>query len=315
MDLGAKIYVAGHTGLLGTNLISHLKNLGAKQLLVRTHAELDLRDAAAVRAFFDLEKPDYVFHAAARVGSIQDNAKHPADYLADNLAMELNVLSNAARVGVKKLLFYASNCAYPLKATQPYREEDLFTGRPEPTNEAYAVAKLTGLQLCRAYGTQHGAHFLSAIPASIYGPHDHFDGPRAHVIPSLFRRFEEAHRAGTPNVELWGTGRPLREYMHVQDAVKASLFLMDHYTSLDPINIGTGEEVSIFDLARTVAGVVGFQGEIRFNSNYPDGALRKCLNHEKILTLGWRPTVSLEQGLRQTYDWYTSQSQRGGGTN
>ena len=299
-----RIYVAGHRGLVGSALVRRLNSLGYENLLLRTRSELDLTDAAAVRAFFEESRPDYVFVAAARVGGILANASQPADFIRDNLAIELNVIDAAYRYGVRKLLFLGSSCIYPKHAPQPIKEEYLLTGPLEPTNDAYAIAKIAGIKLCQAYHDQYGARFISAMPTNLYGPGDNFDLNASHVIPALIRKFHEARMSGAPTVTVWGTGRPRREFLFVDDLADACVFLMQHYDDPSVINVGTGEDISIGDLARLIGEVVGFEGEIVFDESKPDGTPRKLLDVSRLSALGWTPTVGLREGLERTYRWF-----------
>jgi GDP-L-fucose synthase len=315
MDKKAKIYVAGHRGLVGSAIVRILLAKGYSNLLLRASKELDLRNQAAVASFFAKEKPDYVFLAAAKVGGIVANSTYPAEFIYDNLMIESNVLHNACVTGVKRLLFLGSTCIYPKLAPQPLKEEYLLTGPLEPTNDAYAVAKIAGITLCRSYNRQYGTRYLAAMPTNLYGPGDNFDPEKSHVLPALIRKFHEAKVSGTGTVTVWGSGTPLREFLHVDDLADACLFLMnlpeDVYTSLithhsSPalINIGSGEEVGIRDLALLVKEAVGFSGELVFDSSKPDGTPRKLCDVSRIHSLGWRHTIGLKAGLQSVYDWY-----------
>lgn len=311
MNAGDRIYVAGHRGLVGSALVRRLRLDGFSDLLVRSRQGLDLTDPTAVRAFFDRERPRYVFLAAARVGGILANSRSPADFLRENLAIELNVIDAAHRYGATKLLFLGSSCIYPKHAPQPIKEEYLLTGPLEPTNEAYAVAKIAGIELCRAYQRQHGARFISVMPTNLYGPGDNFDLETSHVVPALIRKFHEATVAGSSTVQIWGTGTPRREFMHVDDLASACLFLMNVYEGPDIVNVGVGEDVSIRDLARSVARIVGYTGEIVFDPSKPDGTPRKLLDTSALSSLGWKPTIGLEEGLESTYRWFLTQTNVG----
>lgn len=304
MNKDSKIYVAGHRGLVGSAIVRRLKQAGYTNLVTRTSAELDLRDQTQVNAFFETERPEYVFLAAAKVGGILANDSYPAEFLYDNLMLEANVIHAAYRAGVNKLLFLGSTCIYPRHAPQPMPEDSLLTGPLEPTNEWYAVAKIAGIKLCQAYRRQYGCNFISAMPTNLYGIGDNFDLEKSHVMPALIRKMHEAKTAGAPTVEIWGTGSPLREFLFVDDCADACLFLMENYADEGIVNIGVGEDISIADLARLVARVVGYGGELVFDTSKPDGTPRKLVDTSRINGLGWRPRVSLEAGIRVTYDWY-----------
>jgi GDP-L-fucose synthase len=306
MKQDARIFVAGHRGLAGSALVRRLRADGHDNLLLRTRAELDLADGAAVRRFFDTERPEYIFIAAARVGGIMANATYPVEFLRENLAIELAVLDAAHHAGVEKLLFLGSSCVYPKHAPQPMREEHLLSGYLEPTNEPYAIAKIAGIKLCDAYRRQYGDRFFSVMPTNLYGPNDNFDLESSHVLPALIRRFHEARLAGAPSVTLWGSGTPRREFLHVDDLADACIFLMREYDALELINIGTGDDLEIRELATMIRRVVGFEGSIEWDSSKPDGAPRKLLDVSKLRELGWQARIPLEGGIRQTYDWYTT---------
>ncbi len=276
-------------------------------LITRTRAELDLSDGAAVDAFFAREKPDYVVLAAAKVGGILANDTQPADFIRDNLLIQTHVIDAAHRAGVKKLLFLGSSCIYPKLCPQPIREEYLLTGPLEPTNDAYAVAKIAGIQMCRAYHKQHGMRAISLMPTNLYGPGDNFDLTSSHVLPALIRKFHEAKSAGAKSVVVWGTGTPRREFLHVDDLADACVFLLERYESPDPINVGVGRDITIRELAEVVRGVVGFEGALEFDSNKPDGTPRKLLDVSKLFALGWAPRVSLAEGIASTYAWFRDQ--------
>lgn len=306
----AKVYVAGHSGLVGSAIIRALRRYGFSNVVTRSRSDLDLRDRETVRRMFDAERPEYVYLAAAKVGGIQANANYPVDFLEDNLYIELNVISAAHAFGVKKLLFLGSSCIYPRLAPQPIREQYLLTGALEPTNEPYAIAKIAGVELVQAYRRQYGAHFISVMPTNLYGPGDNFDLETSHVLPALIRKMHEAKVRGDRTVTVWGTGTPRREFLHVDDLAEACVFLMDHYDDSVPINVGTGDDVSILQLAELVRDVVGFHGEIVFDSSKPDGTPRKLLDVSRITSLGWKPTISLRQGIEMTYRWYLSHVSR-----
>jgi GDP-L-fucose synthase len=300
----AKIYIAGHGGLVGSAIVRKLRAEGYTDLVTRTSRELDLREQGAVRAFFERERPEYVFLAAAKVGGILANNSWPADFLYQNLMIEANVIESARLSGVKKLLFLGSTCIYPRMAPQPLKEEYLLTGPLEATNEWYAVAKIAGIKLCQAYQRQYGARFFSAMPTNLYGPEDNFDLESSHVLPALIRKFHEAKINGASAVTVWGTGRPLREFLHVDDCAAACLFLMQNYDGEEIINIGVGEDLSISELAELVKDVVGFEGKIMFDTDKPDGTPRKLVDVSRINALGWRAAIPLEAGIRSTYAWF-----------
>ncbi|TGU70044.1 GDP-L-fucose synthase [Geomonas terrae] len=304
MENNAKIFVAGHRGLVGSALVRELERRGFKNLVLRKSSEVDLRDQAAARAFFEAERPDYVLLAAAKVGGIVANNSFPADFIYDNLMIQNNVIHSSYLVGVKKLLMLGSTCIYPKLAPQPIREESLLTGPLEPTNEPYAIAKIAGIKMCQSYNRQYGTRFISAMPTNLYGPNDNFDLTTSHVLPALIRRFHEAKAAGAADVTIWGTGTPYREFVHVDDVARASLFLMERYEGWDPVNIGSGEELTIGELAKKVAAVVGFTGKTLFDSSKPDGTPRKLCDVSRIHELGWRHEIELEEGLASTYRWY-----------
>jgi GDP-L-fucose synthase len=304
MNEADRIFVAGHRGLVGSAIQRQLEAAGYRNLLLRSHAELDLTDQVAVEAFFGAERPDYVFLAAAKVGGILANASYPADFIRENLQIQCNVIDSAWRNGVRKLCFMGSSCIYPRLAPQPIREEYLLTGPLEPTNEWYAIAKIAGIRMCQAYSRQHGFPAIALMPANLYGPGDNFSLETSHVLPALLRKCHEARRDGHQQVVIWGTGRPYREFLHVDDLAGACLFLMQHYDSDEPINVGTGEELTIQQLAETVARVVGFEGEFVFDDSRPDGTPRKLLDSSRLRQLGWSPRIPLEEGLEQTYAWY-----------
>jgi GDP-L-fucose synthase len=301
---GSKIFVAGHTGLVGSTLVRRLRRDGYQNLLVRSRGELDLTRADQVDAFFNEERPDYVFLAAARVGGILANSTRPVEFLRENLLIELNVLHAAAVAGVRRLLFLGSSCIYPKHAPQPITEECLLTGPLEPTNESYAIAKIAGIKLCEAYTRQHGAEFISVMPTNLYGPGDNFDLETSHVLPALIRKFHEAKSEGRSEVEVWGTGSPLREFMHVDDMTDACIFLMNHPSPPDLINVGVGRDISIRELAELIADIVGFNGRLAFDPTKPDGTPRKLLDVSRLAALGWHPRVPLREGIAGTYEWF-----------
>lgn len=302
MEKDAKIYIAGHRGMVGSAIHRRLKREGFQNFVFRTSAELDLRDQAAVREFFEDERPNYVFLAAAKVGGIVANNTYRAEFLYDNLMMQSNVIDAAYRVGVKKLMFLGSSCIYPKMAPQPLREEYLLTGPLEETNEPYAIAKIAGIKLCDAYRSQYGCNFISVMPTNLYGPNDNYDLQNSHVLPALIRKFHEAKVDGKPTVEVWGTGSPRREFLHADDLADACLFLMEHYNEPTLINIGTGEDVTIKELAELVQRTVGYEGEIVWNTDKPDGTPRKLMDVTKLHNLGWRHRTTLPDGVRAVYE-------------
>ncbi len=304
MDKSARIYVAGHRGLVGSAIVRRLRAEGYTNLVVRTSAELDLRDQAAVAAFFQQERPDYVFLAAAKVGGIVANSSYPAEFIYDNLQIQNNVIHQAWTTGVQRLLFLGSTCIYPKFAPQPMKEECLLTGPLEPTNEPYAIAKIAGITMCRSYNRQYGTKFISVMPTNLYGPNDNFDLQSSHVLPALMRKFHEAKRNGARDVVVWGTGSPRREFLHVDDLADAVVFLMRNYSDEGLVNVGCGEDLTIRELAEAVAKVVGFTGELRFDTSKPDGAPRKLLDVSRINAMGWKAQVPLHEGLARTYRWY-----------
>lgn len=301
-----KIYVAGHRGLVGSAIVRHLRNAGFDNIVTRTSAELDLREQSAVRDFFAQEKPAYVFMAAARVGGIWANKTYPAEFIYDNCAMQGNIIDAAYRNGVEKLLFLGSSCIYPKNAPQPIREEYLLTGELEKTNDAYAIAKIAGIRMCQAYQQQYGARFISVMPTNLYGPGDNYDLQQSHVLPALIRKFHEAKIKNEPTVTVWGTGKPNREFLHADDAASACIFLMQQYEGLDIINIGWGIDNTIAQLAGIIKEVSGFKGELQFDETKPDGTFRKLLDVSKLTGLGWKPSISLREGIQRTYDDFVS---------
>ncbi len=309
MEKDAKIYVAGHRGLVGSAIVRTLTSAGYTNIIVRTHAELDLTQQAAVDTFFAKEKPAYVFLAAAKVGGILANSTYPADFIRENLQVQTNVLDSAHRHGVQKLLFLGSSCIYPKYAAQPIHESSLLTGELEPTNKAYALAKIAGIVMAQAYNAQYGMQTISVMPTNLYGPNDNFDLLSSHVLPALIRKFDDAKVAQAPSVELWGTGSAKREFLHVDDLARAVVFLMETYTDPDIVNIGTGEDVSIKELAELVKEIVGYQGDIVWDDTKPDGTPRKLLDVSKLHQLGWHHTIGLRDGVARTYEWYQTHKQ------
>jgi len=304
MNGEAKIYVAGHGGLVGSGIMRNLAHHSFNNIIYRTSLELDLRDQIAVNRFFATEQPEYVFLAAAKVGGILANSSYPAQFIYNNLMIESNVIHAAYQYGVKKLLFLGSSCIYPRSAPQPIKEEYLLTGELESTNDAYAIAKIAGIKMCQAYNKEYGTNFISVMPTNLYGPQDNFDLISSHVLPALIRKFHEAKINQQPSVEIWGTGKPRREFLHVDDLAEACIFLMNHYNGGEPINIGTGIDIAIADLAALIAKVVGYSGEIQYKTDMPDGTMRKMLDVSKITSMGWNPGISLENGIAITYQWY-----------
>lgn len=304
MEKSSRIYVAGHRGLVGSAIVRNLEANGFTNIITRTHAELDLTNQADVRKFFEEERPEYVFLAAAKVGGIHANNTYPADFIYDNLMIQNNVIKAAHDFKVSKLLFLGSTCIYPKMAPQPIKEEYLLTGALEETNEAYAVAKIAGLEMCKFFKRQYGDNFISCMPTNLYGPNDNFDLKNSHVLPALIRKFHEAKVNGSEVVEVWGTGTPLREFIYVDDMAAACIFLMENYDGEQHVNIGTGEEVSIRQLAETVKEVVGFEGELVFNTDMPDGTPRKLTTVDKLHGLGFMHRISLNDGIRMAYEWF-----------
>ncbi len=304
MNINAKIYIAGHNGLVGSAIVRNLKIQGYTNLFTRSHEALDLCDQAAVQSFFSKEQPEYVFLAAAKVGGILANQTYAAQFLYTNICIQTNVIEAAYQHRVKKLLFLGSSCIYPKECPQPIKETALLTGPLEPTNEWYAIAKIAGIKMCQAYQKQYGFNAISVMPTNIYGPGDTFDLEKSHVVPALIRRFHEAIAKNSEIVTLWGTGTPRREFLYVDDLAQACIFLMEQYTDIEPINIGCGTDITIFDLAQKIAEIVGFNGTIVFDTSKPDGVMQKCLDVSKISELGWFPNVGLEVGLKRTYTWY-----------
>jgi len=301
---GSRVFVAGHRGLVGSAIVRRLEALGCHNVLGRSHSELDLRDQPAVNQFFLEHRPEIVFLAAARVGGILANSTRPAEFLHDNLAIQTNVIHAAWRHGARKLLFLGSSCIYPKLAPQPIKEEYLLTGPLESTNEPYAIAKIAGIKLARAYHAQYGFSAISLMPTNLYGPGDNFDLESSHVLPAMIRRFHEAKTSGTPEVTLWGTGTPRREFLHVDDLANAACFLMENYDEPEPLNVGVGEDLTIADLAVLVARAVGYTGLIVFDPSRPDGTPRKLLDVSRIHALGWHAQIPLERGITSTYEWY-----------
>jgi GDP-L-fucose synthase len=301
---GGGVFVAGHRGLVGSAIVRKLRAAGTQQLLLRTRAELDLTSQAAVNAFFERERPEQVYLVAAKVGGILANDTRPAEFIHENLVIQSNIIDAAYRHGTRKLLFLGSSCIYPKLAPQPMREDCLLTGPLEPTNEWYAIAKIAGIKLCQAYRKQYGFDAICAMPTNLYGPGDNFDLTNSHVLPALIRKFVEATESGRGEVEIWGSGMPRREFLHVDDLADACLFLMKGYSDPGLVNVGWGEDVSIAELAGIVAKSVGFSGALRFDRSKPDGTPRKLLDTSRLTALGWRPSIGLTEGIDDTVAWY-----------
>ena len=308
MDLAAKIYVAGHRGMVGSAIVRALRAAGHTSVIMRTSAELDLRDGAATRAFLAAEQPAAVVMAAARVGGIKANSTEPYDFLYDNLAMAANVIDGSRRAGIRKLLFLGSSCIYPKMAPQPIREESLLTGPLEVTNEAYAIAKIAGIKLCDHARAQYGCDFISAMPCNLYGTGDNFSLEHSHVLPAIIRKMHEAKLRGDASLRLWGTGTPLREFLHADDLAEACVLLLERYSQAGHINVGSGEELSIRQLAEQIAQVVGFTGRLEFDPSMPDGTPRKLMDVSRIRALGWKHRITLTEGIRGAYAWYLAHS-------
>jgi GDP-L-fucose synthase len=304
----AKVYLAGHTGLVGAALHRELLARGQRNVVVRTHREMDLTCQKSVADFFAVEKPQYVFLAAAKVGGIHANNTFPADFIRDNLLIQTNVIDAAFRHGAKKLVFLGSSCIYPKFAPQPIVEEALLSGALEPTNDAYAVAKIAGLKMCQAYRRQYGFDAIALMPTNLYGPNDNFDAELSHVVPAMIRRFHEALETDAKLVTIWGSGTPRREFLHVSDLADAACFLLNNYSSERPINVGVGNDISIMELAKLIAVEVGYRGAILTDASKPDGTPRKLLDVTSLFQLGWRPKVELQAGIRSTYHWYKTNS-------
>lgn len=303
-DKSAKVFVSGHRGLVGSAIVRKLTQLGFSNLILKSHAELDLTRQSDVEAFFASTKPEFVIVAAAKVGGIHANNTYPADFIAINLQIQTNVIDSAYRNGAKKLLFLGSSCIYPKFAPQPIPEDALLTGPLEPTNEWYAIAKIAGIKMCQAYRIQHKWDAISGMPTNLYGPNDNFHPENSHVLPALMRRFHEAKVNNAKEVVVWGTGSPLREFLHVDDLADAVVFMMEKYSGLEHLNVGSGKEVTIKELAESMKEVVGFEGDLIWDSTKPDGTPRKLMDSSKLAALGWTPKVSLKDGLVDTYKWY-----------
>jgi GDP-L-fucose synthase len=302
MQKDSKIYVAGHRGLVGSAIVRKLQKEGYENLLLRTSTEVDLRNQEAVKEFFEAEKPEYVFMAAAKVGGINANNIYPADFIYDNLCIQNNVIHQSYKNAVKKLLFLGSSCIYPKNAEQPIKEEYLLSGYLEPTNDAYAIAKIAGIKMCQSYHKQYGCNFISAMPTNLYGPGDNYDLKNSHVLPALLRKFHEAKLNSEPAVTVWGTGKPRREFLHADDLADACLFLMNHYNSPEIINIGVGKDIAIGEMAQMIKNITGYEGEIVFDTSMPDGTFRKLLDVSKLNSLGWKANIGFEEGVERTYE-------------
>jgi len=307
VKINSRIYVAGHRGLVGSAIFRLLKKRGFENLITRTHSELELMDAVAVQNFFEETKPEFVFLAAAKVGGIHANSTYPADFIRENLVVQTNVIHESWRNGVEKLMFLGSSCIYPKLCPQPISEESLLTGELEPTNEAYALAKIAGIKTCQSYNQQYGTNFISVMPTNLYGINDNFHPENSHVLPALIRRFHEAKLANAESISIWGTGNPRREFLHSDDLADAVLFLMENYNDSEIVNVGCGEDQTIRALAETICEVVGYSGSLAFDSTRPDGTPQKVLDISKIRALGWTPEIPLKNGLEQVYQWYLSQ--------
>jgi GDP-L-fucose synthase len=299
-----RIFIAGHNGLVGSAILRRLKAEDYRNLQVRSRVDLDLENQQAVNDFFDDERPQYVFLAAAKVGGIMANDTYPAEFIRSNLVIQMNVIEAARRTGVRKLLFLGSSCIYPKHAEQPIKEEALLTGPLEPTNEAYAVAKIAGIKMCQSYNRQYGTNFVSVMPTNLYGPNDNFDLMGSHVLPALMRKFHEAKVSDSPEVVVWGSGRVYREFLHVDDMADASVFAMQHHDGSQILNIGCGKDVTIAEVAHLVKETVGYDGAVVFDTSKPDGSPRKLLDVSRLFALGWKPRIDLQQGLADTYAWY-----------
>jgi GDP-L-fucose synthase len=312
MNRNSKIYIAGHSGLVGSAILRRLQRLGYSTIITVSHAELDLTDAQKTIEFFQKEKPEYVFCAAAKVGGLHANDVFMADFTMENLKITVNVIDSAYKNGVKKLLYLGSSCIYPRECPQPIKEEYFLTASLEPTNEGYALAKIIGVKLCDYYKKQYGVDFISCMPANLYGPHDCYDESKNHVVPALIRRFHNAKVNNLPSVEIWGSGKARREFMYIDDAAEACVFLMDNYNGPGIINVGNGNDTSIGDLAQIISDVIGYKGKIEFDLSRPDGMPHRCLDSSRILNMGWKAQTPLRQGLEKAYQWYLDNVEKEG---
>ena len=310
MEKQAKIYIAGHEGMLGSAIRRIFGEGGYSDIIVKNSGELDLSDSAAVAEFFKKEKPDYVFMAASKSGSIQANIKYPAEFIYENLVIQNNIIHNAYLSGVKKLLFFGASCVYPKDSLQPIKEEYFLTGELEPTNRPYAVAKIAGIEMCRAYNKQYGTKFIPVVPATPYGPNDHFDLEKSHVLSALIRKFHEAKMNGDKEITLWGSGLPAREFIYIDDLAGACIFIMNTADDRDLINIGVGTDIAIKELAEKIKAIAGFQGEIKWNVSKPDGAMKKLLDINRLRSLGWSHKIDLDEGIKRTYQWFVGNFNR-----
>jgi GDP-L-fucose synthase len=310
MEKHSRIYIAGHTGLVGSAILRKLESGGHTRLISRTHDDLDLVRQREVESFFESERPEYVFLAAAKVGGILANNTYPAEFIYENLLIESNVIHYAYEAGVKKLLFLGSSCIYPRDCPQPMKEGYLLSGKLEPTNEPYAIAKIAGIKMCQSYNRQYGTRFISVMPTNLYGRGDSFDLETSHALPALIRKFHDAKMEGNNVVTVWGTGTPRREFLHVDDLAEACVFLMNHYEESEIINIGTGKDISVSELADLIKDIVGFKGAIHYDGSKPDGTPRKLLDVSKLKALGWQPKISLRLGIEMTYEWYVREGAR-----
>ena len=310
MNKISKIFVAGHTGLAGSALMRKLQKSGYNNLVCRTHNEMDLRRQQKVEDFFRRVTPEYIFISAAKVGGILGNYNYPADFIYDNLIIQTNIIHSAYMTKVKKLLFLGSSCIYPKHCKQPMKEESLLSGYLEPTNEPYAVAKIAGIKTCQSYNRQYGTRFISVMPTNLYGPNDNFDLKTSHVLPALIRKFHEAKITGSKEVEIWGSGKPRREFLHVDDMADACLFIMENYEGNDIINIGTGKDLTIYELAYMIAKIVGFKANLKFDTSKPDGTLLKRLDVSRLKKMGWEAQIQLEHGIETTYEWFRTNASK-----
>lgn len=306
MEKNSKIYIAGHKGLVGSAIVRKLQEENFNNLIFKTHAELDLENQQAVKYFFEKEKPEYVFLAAAKVGGINANNSKRAEFIYNNLMVQNNVIHSSYLFGVKKLMFLGSSCIYPKFAPQPMKEEYLLDGKLEPTNEPYAIAKIAGIKMCEAYNAQYGSNFISVMPTNLFGPNDNFDLENSHVLPALIKKFYDAKKNNLPTVTLWGSGTPKREFLYIDDMADACLYLMENYNNIAIVNIGRGEDISIIDLANLIEKILEFDCKIIFDNSKPDGTPRKLLDVSKINSIGWKAKISLEDGIRKTIDWYAA---------